>query len=163
MQGRDSLGPVAEVKRLASGLNSHWLEHAGFNSHFSDGTIFDCVVRALSPFGVVREDLPRLIWRTPADGVRNIRRKFFANNQDLTREINQAEYPERFREMAPAQLDELRQKVKRRFTRANLIAWHIDGYRNVREFRGLSLPAVGERCFPFMTDPMFDRARMEEN
>lgn len=154
VQERDPLGPIAEVRRLAGGLNSHWLEHAGFNSHLLKGsncTIFGCVVRALAPFGVVREDLPRLIWRTPADGIRNIRRKFFANNQDLTREINQAEHLERLRKMPSSQLDGLRLRIRQRMTRANFIAWKIDGYRNVKEFQGLSLQEVGERCFPFMT------------
>jgi hypothetical protein len=166
VQERSSLGPVAEVRRIAGGLKSHWLESAGFNSRLLRGlncTVFDCVVMALSPFGVVREDLSGLRWGTPVSGVKNIRRRFFANNPDLTSEINQTEYPERFRTMTYCQLNELRLEVKGRFSRANMIAWRLDGYRHMREFRSLTLQEVGEKCFPFMTLPIFQRVGMEEN
>ena len=122
-------------------------------------TVFDCVVRALSPFGIVREDLSGLRWGTPASGIKNIRRRFFANNPDLTAEINQTEYPKRFQRMTYSQLSELRRKIKKRMSRANMIAWRLDGYRHVRQFRSLTLQEVGERCFPFMTLPLFDRVR----
>jgi hypothetical protein len=48
-------------------------------------------------------------------------------------------------------LDELRLRIAKRMTRANFVAWRIDGYRNVAEFRELSLQEVGERCFDFPT------------
>ncbi|MBN3033263.1 MAG: hypothetical protein JW873_04130 [Candidatus Saganbacteria bacterium] len=158
VQEQNPLGPIAKVRQIAAGSNSHWLESAGFNSRLlkgTDCTVFDCVVRALAPFGVVREDLPRLVWRTPAAGIRNIRRKFFLHNPDLTAEINEAECPARLRKMPPSQLKDLRSRIAERMTRANFIAWKIDGYRNVKGFRGLSLQEVGELCFPFMADHVF--------
>jgi hypothetical protein len=164
VQERNPSGPIAEVRRIAGRLNSHWLESAGFNSRLLRGlncTVFDCVVMALSPFGVVREDLPGLRWDTPASGIKNIRRRFFANNPDLTSEINQTEYPERLHRMTYAQLRELRTEINGRMSRANMIAWRLDGYRHVREFRSLILQEVGERCFPFMTLPIFPRVGME--
>lgn len=151
---RDANGPVAEVRRIAGSLRSHWLESVGFNCRLLAGsghTIFDAVAMALSPFGVVREDLPRLIWLTQVDGIKNIRRRFFLNNPDLLGEIVQAEYPARLRMMPRFWPDELRLKIAKRMTRANFVAWRIDGYRNVAEFRGLSLQEVGERCFDFKT------------
>ena len=165
VQERNPLGPIAVVRRIAGELKSHWLESAGFNSRLLSGldcTVFDCVVVVLSPFGVVREDLPGLRWGSPVAGVKNIRRRFFANNPDLTGEINQTEYPERFQKMTYSQLNELRLEIKGRMSRANMIAWRLDGYRHVPEFRSLTLQEVGERCFPFMTLPIFDRAGIEE-
>jgi hypothetical protein len=154
VQERDAHGPIAEVRRIAGTLRSHWLESVGFNCRLlagSDHTLFDSVAVALSPFGVVREDLPRLIWLTPVDGIRNIRRRFFLNNPDLLSEIVQAECPARLRMLSRRWLDELRLRIAKRMTRANFVAWRIDGYRNVAEFRGLSLQEVGERCFDFPT------------
>jgi hypothetical protein len=164
VQERNSSGPIAEVRRIAGELKSHWLESAGFNSRLLRGlncTLFDCVVLALSPFGVVREDLPGLRWDSPATGVKNIRRRFFASNPDLTSAINQTEYPERLHRMTYAQLSELRLEIRGRMTRANLIAWRLDGYRHVREFRALPLQALAEKCFPFMTLPIFNRVATE--
>jgi hypothetical protein len=154
VQERDAHGPVAEVRRIAGTLRSHWLESVGFNCRLLAGsgrTIFDSVAIALSPFGVVREDLPHLIWLTQSDGIKNIRRRFFLNNPDLLREIVQAEYPARLQMMPLRWLDELRLRIAKRMTRANFVAWRIDGYRNVAEFRGLSLQEVGGRCFDFRT------------
>jgi len=159
VQERDPYGPIAEVTRIAEELRSHWLESAGFNSRLLRGlncTVFDCVVMALSSFGIVREDLPGLRWGTPASGIKNIRRRFFTNNPDLTAEINQTEYPDRLQRMSASQLGELRRKVKHRMTRANIKAWRLDGYRHVRQFRSLTLQEVAERCFPFMTLPIFE-------
>ena len=166
VQERTPTGPIAEVRRIAGDLKSHWLESAGFNSRLlrdRNCTIFDCVVIALCPFGVVREDLPGLRWDTTLAGVKNIRRRFFANNPDLTSAINQTEYPERFRRMSCRQLNDLRLEIRGRMRRANIIAWRLDGYRHVREFQSLSLQQVGERCFPFMTLPILDRLDQAAN
>jgi hypothetical protein len=162
---RDPWCPITEVRRIAEGLRSHWLESAGFNSRLLSGlqcTVFDCVVRVLSPFGIVREDLPGLRWTTPASGIKNIRRQFFTNNPDLIAEINQTEYSNRFQKISYSQLCDLRQKINERVTRANMIAWRLDGYRHVHEFRSLTLQEVAAMCFPFMALPLFHRFRKEE-
>ncbi len=160
VQERDPDGPVAEVRKLAGGLHSHWLESAGFNSRLLKGldlTIFGAVSLALAPFGVTREDLPGLVWRTPADGIRNIRRRLLVNNPDLVCEINQAEYPGRLRQMSPAQLGQLRLKLGQRLTRENVRAWKIDGYRHVPQWRWLPPGGLGEICFPFMSGENLDK------
>jgi hypothetical protein len=156
-------GPINEMRILMGDIYSRGLESSGFNHRWLKPfacTMFDCVAMAFAHFGVVREDLPGLNWTT--SGVKIIRRRFLSTNPDLVTGINQTEYPQRLPRISYRELNELRLKVKRRFTMANLTACRLLGFNNAPDFRGLSLPEIAERCFPFMILPMFDRVRQEE-
>jgi hypothetical protein len=160
-----AFGPVGEIRGVMRNLSTGWLRTV-FDPRWLRGldcTLFDAVVKAFSLFGIVRTDLPGLTWGiSAASDISHVRRRFLANNPDLIAGLNQTEYPERFNRMSRRQLIELRQKTLRRMTEDNMGLWRLNSYDYAPTFKALSLKEIAEKCFPFMTDPIFDCLRLEE-
>ena len=135
-----------------AGISEHLLKEFGFS-------LYQALMEAFPRFGLVREGFSTQNWSTPEMGIRNVRYRAFENNPGLKEEVERAEeILKTGREADPDNarfLLQMRSKILRLITAANLAKWRLGAYRRQDYFD--SIEKVVEKCFPFATHPFLYR------
>jgi hypothetical protein len=155
-------GPIAAARDEISKMPARYLDTIGFSHHWLDGsseTSFDCLARAFSDLGIVREDLHGLDWKNRKNAIRSIRRRVFINSPEIANEVLQAE--KIFADRQPLTPDVLTRLNDTRLKLLGLLLnddnlrdWHLSGITGATAFR--SRRDAIEKTFPFVKDTCFN-------
>lgn len=142
-----------QVRQAAkAGISEHLLKEFGFS-------LYQALMEAFPRFGLVREGFSTQNWSTPEMSIRNVRYRVFENNPGLKEEVERAEEILKTGQEADPNnarfIFQVRSKILRLITAANLAKWRLGAYRHQDYFD--STEKVVEKCFPFATHPFLYR------